>query len=69
MMDLRNLCIHATPEIKKALKVIIKRCAEDGRWKTQAHYPGEVHFTMEQAGKISRWNTLRAMRVLNYYEM
>lgn len=34
----------------------------------QAAHPGKVHFLMEQAGKPSRWNTLRAMRVLNHFE-
>jgi hypothetical protein len=31
--------------------------------------PGQVHFDMEEGeGKPSRWNTLRAMRVLRWYE-
>ena len=34
----------------------------------QAHHPGQVHFEMEKAGKPSRWNTLRALRVLDKYQ-
>jgi len=30
-------------------------------------HPGEVHFTLEQEGEPSRWNTLRALRVLRWY--
>jgi len=29
----------------------------------------EVHFEMEKAGKPSRWNTLRAMRILKHFEI
>ncbi len=55
--------------MQEALGVVIKKRKSDGRWKVPAHYPGtEVHFVMEQAGKVSRWNTLRAMRVLDYYK-
>lgn len=32
----------------------------------QAPYPGQVHFEMEKAGRPSRWNTLRALRVLRW---
>jgi hypothetical protein len=28
---------------------------------------GQVHFDMERAGAPSRWNTLRALRVLQRY--
>jgi len=54
--------------MQEALDVVYKKRTSDGRWKVPAHYPGsEVHFEMEQAGKVSRWNTLRAMRVLDYF--
>jgi hypothetical protein len=49
-----------------ALKVILRKRTKEGTWKLAAAYPGQVHFVMEQAGKPSRWNTLRAMRVLAY---
>lgn len=53
--------------MQKALDIVYSKRSSDGRWKVPAHYPGAVHFEMEKAGKISRWNTLRAMRVLDYY--
>lgn len=56
--------------IQEALDVVYKKRTSDGRWKIPAHYPGSaVHFEMEQAGKASRWNTLRAMRVLEYFSV
>ena len=37
----------------------------DGRWPLENPHPGPVHFEMEGgAGEPSRWNTLRALRVV-----
>jgi hypothetical protein len=47
-----------------AVDVIHKKRRVDGRWNVQAAHPGKVHIEMEKAGKPSRWNTLRALRVL-----
>lgn len=51
-----------------ALGVLIKKRSKEGLWLLAAAYPGATHFDMEQAGKPSRWNTLRALRVLKYFE-
>ncbi|MCB0497064.1 MAG: hypothetical protein KDC79_13070 [Cyclobacteriaceae bacterium] len=51
-----------------AITVILKKQNKDGTWNMQAAHSGKVHFIMEQAGKPSRWNTLRAMRVLQHFE-
>jgi hypothetical protein len=53
--------------MKPAIDVILKKRKADGRWNLQAAHPGQVHFKMEQAGKPSRWNTLRALRVLKHF--
>ena len=40
----------------------------DGRWPLENPHAGKVHFDMEEgAGHPSRWNTLRALRVLDWY--
>ena len=40
-----------------------------GQWPLENLHPGAVHFdTDEGEGRPSRWNTLRAMRVLRWYE-
>lgn len=54
--------------MQDAIEVIRNKRTKDGQWKLAAKYPGKVHFDMEKAGKPSRWNTLRALRVLRYYE-
>ncbi len=51
----------------EAIDVILKKGGKDGTWKLASKHPGKTHFEMEQAGKPSRWNTMRALRVLKYY--
>ncbi|MBD3172598.1 hypothetical protein GF326_09010 [Candidatus Bathyarchaeota archaeon] len=52
-----------------ALEVLLKKRRRDGRWPVQARHPGRTHFEMEKPGKPSRWNTLRAIRVLRHYDI
>jgi hypothetical protein len=52
-----------------AINVLFKKRKKDGRWNLQAKHPGEVHFDMETPGKPSRWNTLRALRVLKHFNL
>ena len=51
-----------------ALEVLMKKRNRDKTWNVQARHPGQVHFEMEKAGKPSRWNTLRALRVLKHFK-
>ena len=51
----------------QAIQVIQKKRNKNGTWNMQAAHPGQQHFVMEKAGKPSRWNTLRAMRVLKHF--
>jgi hypothetical protein len=50
-----------------AIGITQKRQKKEGFWIQNSAYPGQVFFEMEETGKPSRWNTLRALRVLNYY--
>lgn len=49
--------------MEEALQIIINK-GRNGKWPLQQKYVGRIHFDMEQVGKVSRWNTLRVMRVL-----
>ncbi len=41
----------------------------DGRWLLDRIHPGRVHFDIEgPIGTASRWNTLRALRVLDWWD-
>lgn len=53
--------------MQPAMDILMKKRNKDGTWNVQAKLPGELHFEMEKAGKPSRWNTLRALRVLNHF--
>lgn len=53
--------------MQPALEILHQKRRPQGTWKLQAHHPGKVHIRMEKAGKPSRWNTLRALRVLKHY--
>ncbi len=39
----------------------------DGRWPSHGRMAGKVWFELEKAGQPSRWNTLRALRVLQWW--
>ncbi|BES65551.1 hypothetical protein SANA_19900 [Gottschalkiaceae bacterium SANA] len=55
------------PRMSDGMKLLMKKKRKDGYWPVQQKYAGLVHFDMEQTGKASRWNTLRALRVLEQY--
>jgi hypothetical protein len=56
------------PRMEPALAVLARKRRADETWPLQNRHPGEVHFDMEVAGRSSRWNTLRAARVMAAYE-
>ena len=49
-----------------ALEIVIQR-RKEGLWLLQAKYPGREFLELEKVGEPSRWNTLRALRVLKRY--
>jgi hypothetical protein len=51
-----------------AIAVVADKRRADGTWPLQQRWPGETWFEMETVGEPSRWNTLRAMRVLEGWE-
>lgn len=50
-----------------AFEVLLHKQRADGTWPLQNKHPGAVHFDMEKTGQPSRWNTLRAARVIGAY--
>jgi hypothetical protein len=53
--------------MEDAIEVLMNKRKKNGSWDLQAKHPGQTHFDMETTGKPSRWNTLRALRVLKHY--
>jgi hypothetical protein len=55
--------------IDEAIALLRSKQQPDGTWLLENTHPGKVHFALEDGdGRPSRWNTLRALRVLNWYE-
>jgi hypothetical protein len=55
--------------LDEAIHLLRSKQQPDGTWLLENTHPGKVHFTLgEVDGRPSRWNTLRALRVLNWYE-
>ncbi|NNJ89575.1 MAG: hypothetical protein HKP53_09245 [Eudoraea sp.] len=52
-----------------AIQVLLKKRNKNATWNVHAKHPGKEHFEMEKAGKPSRWNTLRVMRILEHFEI
>jgi len=51
----------------EAVDLVEQKRAEDGRWMLENPHPDQLDLDMgEEEGKPSRWNTLRAMRVLRW---
>ena len=52
---------------RRAIELVRKKRDDQGRWPLENPHPGPAHFEMEGgAGEPSRWNTLRALRVLRW---
>ncbi len=57
------------PRCGEAIDLVHQRRRGDGRWPLQHTHRARTHFEMEDGdGEPSRWNTLRALRVLRWYE-
>ena len=52
----------------EAVSLVAGKKEQDGRWPLGSPHPGTVLFELEGGrGSPSRWNTLRALRVLDWY--
>jgi len=57
------------PRMDEAVEGLRSKRRPDGTWPLENTHPGKVHFALEEGdGRPSRWNTLRALRVLRWYE-
>jgi hypothetical protein len=65
---LRNAGIEPDSRIAEAIETVIARRHQNGRWPLNLRHPEHVPLEMEtEVGRASRWNTLRALRVLRWY--
>jgi len=66
---LRNAGVKPDSRVREAVEVVIERRHQNGRWPLNLLHPEFVPLKMETGvGSASRLNTLRALRVLRWYE-
>ncbi|MGA8438543.1 MAG: hypothetical protein WB714_09965 [Candidatus Sulfotelmatobacter sp.] len=65
---LRNAGIKPDSRVNEAIETVIDRRHQNGRWPLNLLHPEYIPLEMETGiGTASRWNTLRALRVLRWY--
>jgi hypothetical protein len=65
---LRDAGVTPDERVAEAIGVVEGNGDPDGRWPLQNVHRGEAYFQMEAGeGQRSRWNTLRALRVLDWF--
>jgi hypothetical protein len=64
-------CAGVAPDkrMAEAIELVASKRGSEGRWMLDTRYPGVMPIEMDDGeGRPSRWNTLRALRVLQWYE-
>lgn len=71
LRGLEHLCDAgaATDErAARAIELVRTKRRTDGRWNKGSQYSGRTFFALEPERGPGRWNTLRALRVLNWWQ-
>jgi hypothetical protein len=65
----RSVGAATDSRMDEAINLLRSKQQPDGAWLLENTHPGKVHFALEDGdNRPSRWNTLRALRVLSWYE-
>ena len=65
---LRRAGVTPDGRVAEGIDQVASKRDADGRWSLDARYPGTMPLEMDEGeGGPSRWNTLRALRVLEWY--
>lgn len=65
---LRKAGIRPDSRVRDAIKIVMERRHQNGRWPLNLLHSEYIPLKMETSvGSASRWNTLRAFRVLRWY--
>ena len=66
---LRSADVTPDERVTEAIELVASKRDGDGRWSLETRYPGMMPVEIDDGeGRPSRWNTLRALRVLRWYE-
>ena len=65
---LRKAGVTPDERMNDAIDLVESKRDSDGRWLLETQYPGTMPLEIDNGeGQPSRWNTLRALRVLDWY--
>jgi hypothetical protein len=65
---LRRAGVVPDERVAEAIDLVRSKRDDDGCWPLETRYPGVMPVQIDDGeGQPSRWNTLRALRVLNWY--
>jgi hypothetical protein len=65
---LRRAGVTPDARVAEAVELVASKRDGDGRWPLETRYPGLIPVEIDEGeGQPSRWNTLRALRVLDWY--
>jgi len=65
---LRSAGVAYDERLGEAIDLVASKCDSDGAWLLEVRYPGVMPIETDQGeGLPSRWNTLRALRVLIHF--
>jgi hypothetical protein len=66
---LRRAVVTPDERVAEAIELVASKRDGDGRWLLETRYPGVMPVEIDEGeGRPNRWNTLRALRVLRWYE-
>jgi hypothetical protein len=66
---LRSAGVEPDQRVAEAIDIVRARRHQNGRWPMNHLHKDRLGFPLEpETGRASRWNTMRAMRVLRWYE-
>jgi hypothetical protein len=65
---LRRAGVTPDKRVDESIELVVSKRNGDGRWLLETRYPGVMPVEIDEGeGQPSRWNTLRALRVLDWY--
>jgi hypothetical protein len=65
---LRRAGVTPDERVAEAIDLVASKRDGEGRWPLEVRYPGVMPVEIDEGeGRPSRWNTLRALRVLDWY--
>jgi hypothetical protein len=66
---LRRAGVVPDERVVEAIDLVASKQDADGRWPLETQYPGKMPVELDDGeGRPSRWNTLRALRVLDWFQ-